>query len=1005
MLIFFYKFSPLGLRKNNFPNPINTIACFALAFLFCTYTCAQFKDLSVDSALKWRAMVDSSSYYTFVKNDLSNAMRCANEALRIANKLFGENSYIYASTLNLHAEAAYNAREFQQAIRYGEEHNRRLKKMVENTDKSSVINNQYSLGLQNIAEFYSAVGRLEEAEQACVECMQLNRYRYPEAISSPIYQQPLLDYIQCKIRLANIYFWHRRQVECIPLYEDAVRLQKECYYNNTDKNIAVELCNMLNNLAFVHNDRGNYHFAEVAYQDALLYAEKALPEGKQIYITALSNLAQTLSLLHQPVEAAAYLEKAEDFAHQVNQDGVYGLVRANMASLLPNLSIEARIQMRQEALRHLEKVKDTTKIQKITESLAHDYIFAGELSKSKQYLTQADKLYYQLYRKPNQGSTTLIKSKMALVQNKPRQSLKLLDKAIEEYPKHHSEVSSLWNSKSIILTQIGKEPQAYAAWMNTLKLADTGIKKYFPYLSEAQREQYLDRYDTYREQFLSLHLLDKSKEIHTGSIYDLLLNSKGLLHDMVRQMNLRIDNSPDTTLRSKRNRYFYNRGLLARYYQSNSKALTTKIDSLETETEVLEKELTRSASAAALPKPSWQQILAVLRPNEAAVEIVRFRIWDAKRSPNNSWGKWRPDSIYYAALILHSDSPIPQLVLLPNGKALEGKHLNEYRTDIERRTYDADSYSRFWQPIQEKIGGAKTIYFSPDGVYHQINLGTLRNQDNGYFLSEEVDIHLVGSTQTLVDTLKAQTKSPTISLFGYPDYQQVSNSQKKDSTATITYYKRPDLERGGNQFQPLPWTKDEVDSIQNIAIQQGWNSKLFIARDASEENVKKVKNTTVLHIATHGYFLKDTSKVALTKRALLNAGLVLAGAMDSTRKSNPRMEDGLLTAYEVAGLPLKGTELVTLSACETGLGLIRNGNGIFGLQRAFFAAGAENVLMSLWRVNDRVTKELMEKFYRYWLVDGLKKQDALSKAQKDIRDTSVQLSHPYYWGGFVLTRQ
>ena len=217
-----------------------------------------------------------------------------------------------------------------------------------------------------------------------------------------------------------------------------------------------------------------------------------------------------------------------------------------------------------------------------------------------------------------------------------------------------------------------------------------------------------------------------------------------------------------------------------------------------------------------------------------------------------------------------------------------------------------------------------------------------------------------------------------------------------------TYYNLPDVERGNHHFQPLPGTKQEVESIQEIALKQGWKSQLFIEGHASEENVKQTENTTVLHIATHGYFLQDTSKTFLTKRALLNSGLVLAGAMDSTRSQHINIEDGVLTAYEVAGLTLKGTDLVTLSACETGLGLIRNGNGVFGLQRAFLAAGAASVLMSLWRVNDRVTKELMEKFYGYWM-SGCTKQVALCKAQEDIRGLSEQFSHPYYWGGFVLT--
>ena len=139
-----------------------------------------------------------------------------------------------------------------------------------------------------------------------------------------------------------------------------------------------------------------------------------------------------------------------------------------------------------------------------------------------------------------------------------------------------------------------------------------------------------------------------------------------------------------------------------------------------------------------------------------------------------------------------------------------------------------------------------------------------------------------------------------------------------------------------------------------------------------------------------------------TNEALLRSGVILAGAAAVAKNPNDftNQDDGILTAYEAADLDLSGTGLVVLSACETGLGELLNGQGVYGLQRAFLQAGASSVIMSLWKVNDESTKELMIGFYREWLrhPEG-NKQEALRMAQLRLRE---QYSHPFFWGPFVM---
>ena len=170
----------------------------------------------------------------------------------------------------------------------------------------------------------------------------------------------------------------------------------------------------------------------------------------------------------------------------------------------------------------------------------------------------------------------------------------------------------------------------------------------------------------------------------------------------------------------------------------------------------------------------------------------------------------------------------------------------------------------------------------------------------------------------------------------------------------------------------------------------------------------------ILHIASHGYFMTDLSETGNAARVygthtqsiaanpLLRSGLLLAGAEYSILNSPElKAEDGILTAYEAMNLRLNGTELVVLSACETGLGDIRNGEGVYGLQRSFLIAGAQSVMMSLWNVNDSSTAELMTLFYQNWL-SGQSKHQALKQAQLSVKQ---QRADPYYWGGFVLVER
>jgi CHAT domain-containing protein len=204
--------------------------------------------------------------------------------------------------------------------------------------------------------------------------------------------------------------------------------------------------------------------------------------------------------------------------------------------------------------------------------------------------------------------------------------------------------------------------------------------------------------------------------------------------------------------------------------------------------------------------------------------------------------------------------------------------------------------------------------------------------------------------------------------------------------------------------EPLPSTGEEARGI--AALLKG--SHLLLGAAATESAVKRAHEPSVLHIATHGFFLADQDQktsaaenpnaAAARKKEnpLLRSGLLLAGVNDL---SSGKGEDGVLTALEVSGLDLHGTQLVVLSACETGLGDIRNGDGVYGLRRALILAGSLSQVMSLWKVDDQVTRDLMIAFYRK-LLDGASRDVALRNAQLDIRAQTGH-EHPFYWASFI----
>ena len=227
----------------------------------------------------------------------------------------------------------------------------------------------------------------------------------------------------------------------------------------------------------------------------------------------------------------------------------------------------------------------------------------------------------------------------------------------------------------------------------------------------------------------------------------------------------------------------------------------------------------------------------------------------------------------------------------------------------------------------------------------------------------------------------------------------------------------PDSIRSSTTYDSLKWTLDEVESISATLQAYQIKTSLYSGIQGNEETFKSLsnQNTSVLHIATHGFFFPDIQqkpergdglmplgdqRFRYAPNPLQRSGLILAGGNRTWKGEEPvsGMEDGILTAQEISEMNLLNTDLVVLSACETGLGDIKGGEGVFGLQRAFKLAGVKSIIMSLWKVHDKATSEMMQIFYSKWL-GGIDKREAFRLAQQELKNN---YKLPYYWAGFVM---
>jgi CHAT domain-containing protein len=328
-------------------------------------------------------------------------------------------------------------------------------------------------------------------------------------------------------------------------------------------------------------------------------------------------------------------------------------------------------------------------------------------------------------------------------------------------------------------------------------------------------------------------------------------------------------------------------------------------------------------------------------------------------------------------------------------------------------------YDMIFGSLKPCLDGRTDIFVSPDGQLSLLPLEVLSCPDGGYVI-EKYRISYLSSGRDLLRYRRKQEQGHWALIMADPAFGLSEESLIKQRDETLAesnlFYLGNQPSRGtsgcfSSRFDPLPYSREEALSVaKTLERDAGLKAELCCGADALEEVLKAMATApSVLHLATHGYFCEDLDLAGNEglENPLLRSGLALAGAnrvLDTAWKNTQQVEDGVLTAFEASGLNLVGTRLVVLSTCESGVGQVKNGEGVYGLRRAFQCAGAQTVVMSLWKVPDQETGLLMDALYDKWLT-GLTKKEALRQSALEVLNShrvDDGVTHPFFWGGFVL---
>ena len=566
----------------------------------------------------------------------------------------------------------------------------------------------------------------------------------------------------------------------------------------------------------------------------------------------------------------------------------------------------------------------------------------------------------------------------------------------------HHELASSHSNLAGLLFANGKYDSAISAMNRSLAIQSPWLLRELPLLPDQARSAQLRQLGNYWQWpfgWIDRHSPAAKLALETR------LNRQGLLPEIEQRQALLI-NSPSVERAKVEQMQFLTQQLASVSLPSERRTAVRE------QRDKLQVDIYRQISDLQIHLVNPAQVAKSLPADGVLVEFQRFRPYNGRNPRDQRWG-----AAQYIALVLKPDGSIKAVSL---GAASEvDSQVHKGLIASASGFSDAEAIwaqlsTQILKPLLPHLKDSRQWFLSPDGELNRVPFAALPSPQQATTpLGQAVQLRLLTTGRELLRLQQPSASSGKAVVMANPSYDRVGVALTAPSTVNTSLNKgqRRSAEVSSKKWEPLSGSERE-----GLQVAQLLNSQLISGPAATTTSLKGLQGPRVLHIATHGFFVADQeSQPNDPLRVLqeensqleglrqedpqLRSGLVLSGANQPTKDPN---DDGYLTAAEAVTLNLKGTELVVLSACSTGQGEVRTGEGVYGLQRSLTVAGARSTLLSLWKVDDAATTAFMTSFYKR-LKAGEARSDALAAVQKEFREGPIPAwQHPYYWAAWQL---
>ncbi|MEZ4849098.1 MAG: CHAT domain-containing tetratricopeptide repeat protein [Bacteroidia bacterium] len=960
------------------------MSCIVL-FLLIIFSQGSLKSQTYPDSLQTLGRWDSVIWYHLNREEFETAESLIHLYVSFTKEKYGKTSFEYLKSIDFLQGAYFSWGFYEKALPVAYEIAELHQKLIEKDTLDHILD------LHNLSTIYKNLGDFERAEeysiesiQACQEIMgkddQLNAIFMTNL--AEIYIQPGLYGKAETILLEALAINERAKIAYTREFKANGNPQ-----DTTDRN--VHFAKNLDLLASIQLILGKYELAQE-------YVEKSTQLNQNFFGTEHSTYAKAMDMSSTIQIRLGKFDEAKKYA--------------------------------EEALKVNEKIFGSRHhfFANSLQKLAGIYFLMNNPHKADSLIKQAIEIYRTSLSQDNYHfqSAVILQAEIYTALGQIGQAIAtystVLDQKIISNP--HTLYSEALLERGKIYWQTDKPEMAIRDLLVLDSLLINNITHIYPYLSEAEqlfyRNNHLIKSIRTLNSFL-LHYAHSYPEL-AEKAFDLTLATKGLSLSTNRKIRQVFMEANDSVVLSLYDHWRFLRKQISDLSVLENEELDkheNSITSLQLKADKIEKRLhTYALNLGDLTTSDpykWQDVMASLGEHEAAISFLRVPCFNGL-----TW----TDSVFYCALVVRPQDTHPHLVRLCEEYQLKPlirpqSGIPGYISDPRKRE---QLFQLVWAPFTSLLNGVKTLHLAPDGLLHNLSFEALANK--GTAMIDQYSFHYYGSLRDFIHQNQSFVPSlgATIALVGGADFdlnikQEGSNeaeyiSSGKEKGFTIDYSDYfPTVNRGNHSglsrrsgYPKLEATKKEVRKIGKIFKKHRWKPLIYTEEEATESNLRQLSGENapaILHIATHGsYFPPSKSDHSIVyENPLFRSVLALAGA-NQTLNGETQSEDGIFSAYEVVNMDLRNTDLVVLSACQTGLGDIIEGEGIIGLRRAFKLSGVNSLIISLWEVNDKETRIFMERFYKYYL-KGIGKYTALRLTKQKLRK---QYPTSDNWAAFVL---